>query len=231
MVEQVAAPISLWARRYIETFGLALVAIEPGSKGPKGKGWNQPGGYITDAAEAEGFWQQNPRHNMGVVLGPSRVCSLDVDDVECTRQVLWDLLEVDLDALAVVYPTAVGNPERFRILFRVPDGVELSRHALSWPLRDDPSKRFTVVEFRAGLVRTCCRRRSTPVRASLMFGARRRLPMACRSCRWSCCRRGRTGTFSSGTQRRPAHGQPRLNRAPAARLSLGYKAELGGVLL
>ncbi|MDH0154343.1 bifunctional DNA primase/polymerase [Stutzerimonas stutzeri] len=152
MGEVVAAPISLWARRYIETFGLALVAIEPGEKAPKGKGWNQPGGYFTDAGAAEAFWQQNPRHNMGVVLGPSRVCSLDVDDVECTRQVLWDLLAVDLDALALVYPTAVGNPARFRILFRVPDGVELSRHALSWPKKDDPSKRFTVVEFRAGLV-------------------------------------------------------------------------------
>lgn len=152
MVEVVAAPISLWARRYIETFGLALVAIEPGEKAPKGKGWNQPGGYFTEASAAEAFWQQNPRHNMGVVLGPSRVCSLDVDDVACTRQVLWDLLEVDLDALALVYPTAVGNPARFRILFRVPDGVELSRHALSWPLKEDPSKRFTVVEFRAGLV-------------------------------------------------------------------------------
>ncbi|MCF5085697.1 hypothetical protein GIW59_14880, partial [Pseudomonas gessardii] len=78
-------PISSWARRYIDTFNLALVPIDPGEKAPKGMGWNKPGGYITDPAAAEAFWQRNPNHNLGVVLGPSRVCSLDVDDVQWTR--------------------------------------------------------------------------------------------------------------------------------------------------
>lgn len=127
-----------WARRYIETFGLALVPIEPGEKGPKGKGWNQPGRYFTVAADAEAFWMMRPSHNLGVVLGPSRVCSLDVDDVELTRQVLQQTLGLDVDALADAYPTSVGNPERFRVMFRVPEGVELSRHALVWPNKNDP---------------------------------------------------------------------------------------------
>ncbi|MDM9555641.1 bifunctional DNA primase/polymerase [Pseudomonas asiatica] len=127
-----------WARRYIETFGLALVPIEPGEKGPKGAGWNKPGGYFTDASKAEAFWTASPSHNLGVVLGPSRVCSLDVDDVELTRQVLQQTLGLDVDALADAYPTSVGNPERFRVMFRVPEGVELSRHALVWPNRSDP---------------------------------------------------------------------------------------------
>lgn len=127
-----------WARRYIETFGLALVPIEPGEKGPKGKGWNEPGGYFTAVADAEAFWTKRPTHNLGVVLGPSRVCSLDVDDVELTRLVLQQTLGLDVDALADVYPTSVGNPERFRVMFRVPDGVELSRHALVWPNKNDP---------------------------------------------------------------------------------------------
>ncbi|AYO01067.1 DNA primase [Pseudomonas sp. LTGT-11-2Z] len=127
-----------WARRYIETFGLALVPIEPGEKGPKGAGWNKPGGYFTDASKAEAFWTASPNHNLGVVLGPSRVCSLDVDDVELTRQVLQQTLGLDVDALADAYPTSVGNPERFRVMFRVPEGVELSRHALVWPNRNDP---------------------------------------------------------------------------------------------
>lgn len=129
---------SIWAKRYIETFGLALVSIEPGDKAPKGVGWNKPGGYITDANAAEAFWQRNPNHNLGVVLGPSRVCSLDVDDVQWTRHVLYEQLGIDLDAMAVVYPTIVGNPLRFRVLFKLPDGVELSRHSLSWPNENDP---------------------------------------------------------------------------------------------
>lgn len=138
MAEKREAPTSLWARRYIETFGLALVSIDPGEKAPKGMGWNQPGGYFTDAGAAEAFWQRCPQHNMGVVLGPSRVCSLDVDDVQWTRYALADLLGVDLDAMADSNPTVVGNPERFRVLFRVPDGVELGRHSLTWPHQDDP---------------------------------------------------------------------------------------------
>jgi putative DNA primase/helicase len=132
------APISAWARRYTETFNLALVPIDPGEKAPKGMGWNQPGGYFTDPDKADIFWRANPNHNLGVVLGPSRVCSLDVDDVQWTRHVLYELLGLDVDAMALVFPTVVGNPARFRVLFRVPDGVDLTRHSLAWPNENDP---------------------------------------------------------------------------------------------
>jgi putative DNA primase/helicase len=127
-----------WARQYIATFNLALVPIEPGEKAPKGRGWNQPGGYLTDAAKAEAFWVKHPQHNLGVVLGPSRVCSLDVDDVQWTRHVLFELLGLDLDAMAVAFPTVVGNPARFRVLFRLPDDIDLTRHSLAWPNPNDP---------------------------------------------------------------------------------------------
>ncbi|WP_412460199.1 bifunctional DNA primase/polymerase [Pseudomonas sp. SC11] len=127
-----------WARRYIDTFGLALVPIDPGEKGPKGSGWNQPGGYFTASDDAATFWSTHPSHNLGVVLGPSRVCSLDVDDVQCTRQILQELLGMDLDSLADAYPTSVGNPARFRIMFKMPEGVDLSWHPLTWPSQADP---------------------------------------------------------------------------------------------
>jgi putative DNA primase/helicase len=138
MSERPSASTAVWARRYIETFGLALVPIEPGEKGPKGKAWNKPGGYFTDADAAASFWEQHPEHNLGVVLGPSRVCSLDVDDVELARLALREAFDMDLDALAAAHPTTVGNPARFRVMFRVPEGVELSRHSLAWPNRADP---------------------------------------------------------------------------------------------
>ncbi len=138
MSERPAATTAVWARRYIETFGLALVPIEPGEKGPKGKAWNTPGGYITDADAAEAFWLEHPDHNLGVVLGPSRVCSLDVDDVEFCRIALLEAFGLDLDSIAAAFPTTVGNPARFRVMFRVPDGVELSRRSLAWPNKADP---------------------------------------------------------------------------------------------
>jgi putative DNA primase/helicase len=130
--------MAAWARRYIEAFGLALVKIEPGQKAPKGNAWNKPGGYFTEADQAEAFWAKNPKHNMGVVLGPSRICSLDVDHAEYSRQVLRDVLDLHLDDIAAVYPTLVGNPTRFRIMFRVPEGLEFSRHSLTWPNPADP---------------------------------------------------------------------------------------------
>lgn len=138
MSERPAATTAVWARRYIETFGLALVPIEPGEKGPKGKAWNTPCGYITDADAAEEFWLEHPDHNLGVVLGPSRVCSLDVDDVEFCRIALREAFGVDLDSIAAAFPTTVGNPARFRVMFRAPDGVELSRRSLAWPNQADP---------------------------------------------------------------------------------------------
>ncbi len=138
MTERPTTTTADWARRYIETFNLALVPIAPGDKAPKGDAWNKPGGYFIDADAAAAFWREHPNHNLGVVLGPGRVCSLDVDDVEMTRIALRDSLGIDLDQLAAGYPTIVGNPARFRLLFRVPEGVELSRHALVWPSRIDP---------------------------------------------------------------------------------------------
>lgn len=146
--------MAAWAKRYIDAFGLALVPIDPLQKFPKGNAWNQPGGYFTEAAGAAEFWASHPQHNMGVVLGPSGICSLDVDDLPATRQVLADLMGLDVDAMADSLPTVVGNPERFRVMFRAPAGFELGRKALSWPVKgsDDPKKRFTVFELRHGLV-------------------------------------------------------------------------------
>ncbi|PRW93608.1 hypothetical protein C7A07_27830, partial [Pseudomonas fragi] len=34
--------------------------------------------------------------------------------------------------------TIVGNPLRFRVLFKMPDDIELTRHSLSWPNEKDP---------------------------------------------------------------------------------------------
>lgn len=146
--------MAAWAKRYVDVLGLAVVPIPPGLKAPKDNAWNQPGGYFTDAAAAAAFWLEHPQHNMGAVLGPSGVCSLDVDDVPATRQVLADLMGMDVDAMADSLPTVVGNPARFRIMFRAPAGFELGRKALSWPVQgaEDAKKRFTVFELRHGLV-------------------------------------------------------------------------------
>lgn len=127
-----------WAKKYIETFGLALVPIEPCQKAPKGNAWNKPGGYFCEVEQAAEFWRKHPKHNMGAVLGPSRLCSLDVDEVQWSRQILLQLLGLDLDAIAENFPCVIGNPVRMRVLFSVSENSTLCRHALTWPSQNDP---------------------------------------------------------------------------------------------
>jgi hypothetical protein len=44
----------------------------------------------------------------------------------------------------------VGNPQRCRILFTLPPGVQLDTHKLTWPDPNDLAKRITLFEMRAG---------------------------------------------------------------------------------
>ena len=142
------ADVARFARAYVAKYGLRLVPIPPGSKGPRREGWNKPGGYFTDPQEAAQHWTANPDDGIGAVLGPSHLVSLDVDHVEHTRTVLAEF-GLDLNALAESAPCVVGNPARFRVLFAAPAG-ELSRHALTWPARSPEEKPTTILELRAG---------------------------------------------------------------------------------
>lgn len=125
------------ASYYIRRYGFAIVPIEPGQKGPRGKGWNLEGGYLTDHAQAVRFYNEHPNWNMGAVLGPSQLCSLDVDNVEYATIVLSEF-NIDIHELRAGCPTVVGNPARFRVLFRAPADTELERKALTWPNPKDP---------------------------------------------------------------------------------------------
>ena len=145
---------SQWAKQYIDRLGWALVPIPAGSKAPKHAEWNKPGGYITDSTEAVKYWRKNPDHNMGVVLDASGLVTLDVDNVEYTRMV-FDSYGIDLDRLKENAPCVIGNPARFRLIYRLPDGVDLRLNKLTWPHPDAPTDRkksVTVFELRAGPV-------------------------------------------------------------------------------
>lgn len=142
-------PIARAARWYIERHGLKLVRLPPGSKGPRHEGWNSPGGWFATGDQAAEFYVGHADWGIGCVLGPSRLCSLDIDDLAAARVALGEF-GVDIDALATAAPTVQGHPERMRILFASPPGLVLARHSLTWPRRDDPAKRLTVFELRAG---------------------------------------------------------------------------------
>lgn len=137
--------IDWYARRYTERYGFALVPIEPGRKFPSVNDWGSK--TITDPDAAEAFYREHQDWNMGLALGPSGLCSLDIDCDESFAVVL-DEFGIPPDALAD-YPTIQGAAKGRRIMFRVPEGSDLPYAKLNWPTEADPTKRYTVFELRA----------------------------------------------------------------------------------
>lgn len=138
------------AKRYVSELGWSLVPIPPGTKGPTTPGWNTPENAIS-AVGGCGFWEKNPEWNMGVLLSESRLAILDIDHLENSR-ILFDVFGLDYDVLMDKAPRIIGRPGRDKAIFKLPPGETLKRHALSWPMADDPDKTDTVIEFRAGAV-------------------------------------------------------------------------------
>jgi putative DNA primase/helicase len=62
-----------------------------------------------------------------------------------------DELGIDLRALRAKTPCVVGNPTRFRLLFKAPGGIELTRKVLAWPGQNG-GKPVTVFELRGGQI-------------------------------------------------------------------------------
>ena len=124
--------------------GWALVSMPAGSKAPSTFGWQ------TKATPPE-HWGANPTHNIGLLHGLSGTCALDIDDMENTR-LIFEALNIDLDALLKSAPRIVGRPDRGKVLFAVPAGVDLVTRKISWPIQGDARKTSVVFELRAGSV-------------------------------------------------------------------------------
>ncbi len=140
-----APTIADYAASYVSQLGMRLVPLPPREKRPLAKDWGEK--LLDHPDRARTFFLQNPDWNVGVALGPSRVCSFDVDDYEATRAIC-DEFGWDLDGLLAQHPTCQGQPPGVRVMFRVPDGFQLDYHALTWPNKDKPG-RVTVFELRA----------------------------------------------------------------------------------
>lgn len=134
-------PIAWYADRYADKYGFAIVPLKPNSKLPIRNDW---GNETLDADTAHDYYTQSPDHNIGLALGPSRMCSLDIDCEE-SWALCMEEFGIPADSLDS-YPTIKGKGKR--LLFRVPEDTALSYAKLNWPRQDDPKRHFTVVELR-----------------------------------------------------------------------------------
>lgn len=137
--------IDWYARRYVEKYGFSLVPIEPGRKFPNSKDWGKH--VIDDSKAAVEFYRDNQDWNMGLALGPSGMCSLDIDCEESFQAILEEF-GIDPEPLWA-FPAIQGRDKGRRLLFRVPDNTSLPYAKLNWKREDDATKSYTVFELRA----------------------------------------------------------------------------------
>lgn len=130
--------------------GFALTWMAHGSKAPTHPGWNTHAKAVVTPDQVLEIWNGTAR-NIGIVhgLGDVKTCSLDVDQVECTRGVFAEF-GFDLDLLRQGTPTVEGKPGNFRLLFRQPAGMDLPLVKLEWPGRSAAEGKITLFELRAG---------------------------------------------------------------------------------
>ncbi len=143
-----SAPTPEQLAHYIETLRFGLVHIPPGTKGPRTNGWqDRP---VTTPDEAARVWE----HGGGVGLhhGASGTAVLDIDHPEWAALALA-AVDIDLEALLTAPGPKIRGKNGLKpvSVYLVPEGVELSRRALSWK-PPDADKAVTVLELRAGLV-------------------------------------------------------------------------------
>ena len=108
------------ARQYI-AHGFALVPIPKGTKGPNTKGWNQRERCWNKAGDVP-----DPTGNVGLAHAYSNTAALDVDSYTAAGPALT-ARGVDLDALLTADDAVQirsGRPDRAKLLYRLPAGVE-----------------------------------------------------------------------------------------------------------
>jgi len=133
---------------YVNTLNWRLVPIPPQTKGPTTTGWNRVENTIS-TPEATAYWKANPDWNMGVLLEPSGIVSIDIDNVEDTRLILSNF-GIDYDEVFKDAPRIAGRPGHDKALFAAPKNIPLKTHKLAWENKDDPTKTHTVFELRGG---------------------------------------------------------------------------------
>jgi putative DNA primase/helicase len=129
------------------SLGFALVPLEPGSKSPRGQGWQRAG---VDAS----YWRTRPEMGMGLIHGLSGTAALDVDMPEWAAMALG-AVGIDLAALESAAAFRLRGKKGEKPVYTLPDGVTLTRKPLAWPHPTEKGpngkpKLVTLFELRAG---------------------------------------------------------------------------------
>jgi putative DNA primase/helicase len=136
------------ALKYLQC-GWKLVMIPHGSKAPKTAGWNQAEQLVSTVESAIAKLSHGAL-NMGLVHTPSLTCAIDVDDEAFTR-VIFDGIGLDLDAILAAGPRILSKAGRAKVIFSLPESLEMQKITWPKPGGTGPLERITVFELRTGL--------------------------------------------------------------------------------
>ncbi len=138
------------AAKLYDQIGLIITPLRPRSKAAYLPKWNE--GKRIDVVK---HWEENPNDNIGLILEPSGMCVLDIDNLE---EFLLAVKSIGLTPNNEDRPfwdsdTAgikSGKPNRAKLIFKCPPDIELKYHKLQW--NDAGGGKHTVFELRAGFV-------------------------------------------------------------------------------
>lgn len=138
-----------WLTYYIRDLEFAITYTPAGEKGARHTGWNKPGGYFDDLDRAKCHYAANPDHGLKIVHGPSETLCLDVDHLEYAK-LAFRAVGMNLETLCEKGFVYRGRDNRAKIIFRLPEGFELSGNkVLKWP-KEIGMGTVTVAEIRVG---------------------------------------------------------------------------------
>ena len=114
------------AYQYVDQ-GMVLVPLRPQSKAPYKREWNRPENLLSTREDVD--THLGPMDNIGLALGPSRIISLDIDNLTRAREIFAES-GIDLDQM-LRDPRSVGidsgRTNRAKLLFRQhPDATNLT---------------------------------------------------------------------------------------------------------
>jgi P4 family phage/plasmid primase-like protien len=116
--------------------GLALCHIPPGEKKPVYDGW-----------------QQNPikkydgRSNVGLIHGTKTV-AVDIDNYDQAK-VCFAAIGIDMESLLDSLPRVFGNPDRAKVIFRLPEDANVQKKNFGWPKKEGKGV-ANIFELRTG---------------------------------------------------------------------------------
>lgn len=143
-------PQGIEAALWLVSQGLTLIPLQPKSKLPARRAWSTDArGWLTTPAMLHNHYVAHPDRGYSLLHGPSGTVALDIDQAEYATVALSSV-GLDLPKLLNQPGLKIVTSKGLKPVYRLPDGLGLSRVCLTWPSQSPQAKETVVLELRTG---------------------------------------------------------------------------------